>query len=598
MAARSTKRAGRPGSSRRKRLSGRGLTAGVVAASLAGCVGAIDATSDGRGPGGVAPADPGAGPPPRPAPPPGAPGSPAPAERADPTGFSTAPAACAGGGLAPGTARLLTPVEYANTLRALGARFGLSGVSFVDVEEAEAPSGFRNDGERLELSAEYTEAVTKNAERLARELVAARARVHAGCAGAAPEADCARGLLAAVGAAAFRRSVTAAEQTRLVQRFATLRRTWGLAESLQGLLEIVLASPEVIHRSEIGEPVPGRGGVRRLAPHEVASALSYAITLGPPDAELARAADEGLLRETREIDAQVARLVEHKRVDGLARLLVELLDVDLVTKASKDPKLFPFFGPSVPRLLLDSFGRSAAGLMSGRDVTLADVFTSQQAWVRRELAPLFDLAGADGAFTQLTLAPARAGVYTHPAFLAAIADDVSAKPLHRARFVLEGALCVALPPPPPEADMVKPPDDPRLSERQKIAIMTSGTACVHCHRVINPLSHAFEAFDAVGRHRTKAGAHVIDPSGTVPIAERELTFRDARDLFEQLARDTAVRECFVTHVYTYLLGRALQKLDECSRQESYRAFERSGWNVQTLLRTVFTSESFRLRRGA
>lgn len=534
-----------------------------------------------------------------PAPVTGPPAGAAPDERSDRTGFSAAPASCQEATYAPGTVRLLTPVEYANTLRALATRFSPTPISFVELDTPEAPPGFKNGAERLELSAEYTETVTRNAERLAREIVANRARIHPGCAGAAAEADCAGGLLATVGAAAFRRPLTAAEQGRLAQRFALLRRTWGFAESLQGLMEVVLGAPQVIHRAEIGEPVLGRAGLRQLTPHELASALSYAVTLGPPDAELARAADQGLLREPREIAAQLARLVEQRRaVDGLARFFVELLAVDRVVPTTKDPKLFPFYAGRVPALLLESFTRSAAGLAAGREVTLADVFASREAWVRRELAPLFDLTSAEASFTQQTLAPVRAGIFTHPAFLAAVADELHPKPLHRARFVLEGALCVALPPPPPEADEARPPDDPTLTPRQKFAVMTSAPACIGCHRLVNPLGYPFESFDAVGRHRTRDGAHAVDPSGVLPLAGGELAFRDARDLFDRLGREPVVRECFVSHWYTYLLGREVQKADDCSRQQSFRAFERSGWKLQVLLESVFTSDSFRLRRGA
>ena len=58
----------------------------------------------------------------------------------------------------------------------------------------------------------------------------------------------------------------------------------------------MLQSPNVIYRSELGEPAGGR---YQLTQYEVASALSYTFTGGPPTAELTQLAASNRLSTRR-----------------------------------------------------------------------------------------------------------------------------------------------------------------------------------------------------------------------------------------------------------------------------------------------------------
>jgi hypothetical protein len=508
------------------------------------------------------------------------------------------PGACAAAPRAPGAFRLLTSTEYGNTIGALVAGLGAAAIA-VDLPPVPPRKiGFANRIDAWELGADYSDVVIRNAGRAAAAIARVRGRLHPSCADPPAETDCVRALIATVGRAAWRRPPTPAEQARFAQRFTTLRAAWSFDASVTSLVEVMLSSPHAFHRPEIGDPIAGVPGARRLGPHEVAQALSYAVTQGPPDEALARAADAGLLREPADIEAQLARLVDEKKtIQGLTRFFVDLLAVDRVTLATKDAKAFPFFKGDVPALLLDSFTRSAAALVSSDGARFDDVVTGTTAFVRKEIEPMFQVANTGTTFAPMDAGPSRPGLFTHPAFLAAEADELNAKPVHRARFVLQGALCVALADPPVEASMAQPPADPNLSDREKLAIMTAPANCVGCHRMLNPLAHAFEAYDAVGRHRTQIGAQPIDPSGTLPLAGRELSFRDAPDLFRQVARDPAARVCFVAGWYGYVLGRDLQAGDDCSRAATLRAFEQQDGRIRALLRALFGSESFLTRQG-
>ncbi len=497
---------------------------------------------------------------------------------------------CSTSSYAPGMLRLLTPAEYDRTLQAAAKSLGLAATpGFVKLDGTHLPAGA--------LSFEYSDAVIKNAVTLGRAVALDRARLTPVCDGSVDENACVRSLSMVIGRVAFRRPLTGAEQDRLAGRFTALRAGWSFAIAVQGAVEMLLGSPAFFHRTEIGVPVAGRPGVRQLTSHEMASALAYAITGGPPDDDLMRVADAGALTDPAQIDAQVTRLLASKTgVAGLTHFFVSLLGVDRVLSLPKNLTAFPFYKSTVPGLLFESFRRQAEVLVADPDATFESFLTSNTAYVRSELSPLFGNKAAPASdFALMPVETTRAGLYTHPAFLAAVADDLQPKPVHRAHAALDGLLCVRLPNPPAEAAEAKPPTDPRLTSRQKFEIMTGAPLCASCHRVLNPISFAFGSFDAVGRTRTMDGKEAIDPSGAVALPDgRALPFTDARSLFTALAAEAPARQCFVDNWYEYLLGRTLDTADDCSRQ---RSFGKAG-NVQALVRSVFLSDSFRFRKGA
>jgi hypothetical protein len=507
---------------------------------------------------------------------------------------------CETSSYAPGSIRLFSPTDYANTLAAVTTELQLAALPLLAPALPPMPPGFKNRIGALELSAEYTEVVTRNATLLAQALVANKGRISPGCVAPSPESACVTAVLGPFAKILFRRPLTAEEQMDYGEHFAGLRARWSYDISLHGLLELLFASPSFFHRQEVGAPVPGKAGVRQLTSFEMASALSYAILEGPPDAELVRAADANLLREPRDIDAQVSRLTTGKAVPGLVRFFTDLLDVDRVATGSKSATLFPFYKAPVPALLVESFQRQAETLVSSATARFDEYFSGTSSFVRKELAPIYGMNATTtpATFTAQPVQPTvRAGLYTHPAFLTALADEEKAKPVHRARALMTLGLCLPFPDPPPEADEVQPPTDPGLTDRQRFEIQTSQTLCQGCHSVLNPLSHAFESFDAVGRYSLMNGTEVIDPAGWLNVPSRKIEFKTTRELLTALAAEPKARECFSQNWYSYLLGRSMQAADSCSWQRSFSEFERQGWVVQPLLKSVFTSDSFRYRKG-
>ncbi len=514
-------------------------------------------------------------------------------------GDSPKPAGCRDEVLSAPTLRLLSPAAYMNTLNAVVAPYTRVVANFVRPEEIFVRNGFRNSVSGTVVTAEMTDVVFKNAQVAAAQLAANRGAIDARCGGtptAPVELDCVTGVLAQIGRRAFRRPLTAAEIARYQDAFKTLRKKWGFEDSLRALFVRVLGSPSLFYRSEVGAAVSGRPGLSRLTAYELASALSYAVTDGPPDDALMAAAAGGMLERPAEVQAQVGRLLDAGRLDGLANFFKELFGADEVLTVSKDAKRFPAYTAKVPELLLQSYMRQARLLVADPASTFDDFMIGSKALVQKDVASFFGTQSAATDFEMRDVGVTRVGLYTHPAFLAVQADDLHPKPLFRSRFIVERALCIPLPPPPPEAANAEPDPDPTLTPRQRFAKMTSTATCSACHRLLNPISYAYESFDAVGRYQTKDDAGRIDPSGVLPL-DPELRFSDMRSLLTQLNARTDVRQCFVGHWFSYLLGRGMPDNESCAARSAFARFEREGWKIQSLLREILGSEAFRLRQA-
>ena len=94
----------------------------------------------------------------------------------------------------------------------------------------------------------------------------------------------------------------------------------------------------------------------------------------------------------------------------------------------------------------------------------------------------------------------RAGILTHPAWLAAWSLNDGNDPIHRGIWVLEKLLAGKLQDLPPDVD-AQVPTDPHQTLRERMEILRE-ERCWNCHHKINPLGETFEIFDDWGRYRT------------------------------------------------------------------------------------------------
>src|SRR5262249_14449648 len=120
--------------------------------------------------------------------------------------------------------------------------------------------------------------------------------------------SCARAFTDALATRAWGRAPTTDEQDRLAEVFRAGQDGGDYAAGIQLLAEAGVQSPSFVYRSELGEEAGARGEVR-LAPHEIASALSFLLQGQRPDDLLRTAAAAGGLATANGREREARRLL-------------------------------------------------------------------------------------------------------------------------------------------------------------------------------------------------------------------------------------------------------------------------------------------------
>ena len=143
------------------------------------------------------------------------------------------------------------------------------------------------------------------------------------------------------------------------------------------------------------------------------------------------------------------------------------------------------------------------------------------------------------------------------------------------------------------------PDAASLTLRQQLEIHRSDPQCSGCHTRMDVLGLGMENFDPIGRWRDregKDGRKKIDPAGTLPSGE---SFAGPSDLKKILARRKEVfARNFTEKMFTYALGRRLERVDRREVRAVVAALGRADYRFSTLIEGVVTSYPFRFRQAA
>lgn len=216
----------------------------------------------------------------------------------------------------------------------------------------------------------------------------------------------------------------------------------------------------------------------------------------------------------------------------------------------------------------------------------------------------------------------RAGLLTHPAWLATHSLNDGNDPIRRGIWIREKLLAGVIQDVPPDVDANVPPD-PHKTLRERLELLRA-ERCWTCHRKINPLGEAFEIFDDWGRHRTqvyfdpenklvtrrddafekmlKAGdltTRPIDASGAItgsgsPEVDGEV--KDAIEMMHRLGRSDRARQSFTRHLFRYFMGRNEMLSDSKTLIEAEQAYLENGGSFKALVVSLLSSDSFLYRR--
>ncbi len=511
----------------------------LLGTSLTGCVGAIESEDiDGKRSGGA------------PAMSVGGAGTGGTGAGTGGTGGTVAFAAPSGG------LRLLTNLEYANTIRDLvGSDIQVPSRVPVDADpDAERKAGFRSvAGMSLSLVKGAVSNVAQAAADLAGQAVApARRSKIVGCLPSGPaDTACATSFVKGFGRLAFRRPLEPAEERRyldLLKNVAVdMNDFWGGVEMT---LTAFLQSPAFLYRPELGAAGATAAAPRPVRGYEMASRLSYALAATTPSPALLDAAARGELDTPEGLRGHVQQLLGARGIEAAFAVLfddwLELYGLEKKQHLTDDLK-------AAMRQETLMFLKEAT--RPGSKGGLASALVARTTYANDALAKHYGLPLPGSSQMKMVPLPPdgpRSGLLGQGSFLANhAADEEFNSPIFRGKALVERFLCRQLGDPIEDLKLECASRPTTARGRRASECRQEAPSCAGCHRVMDPLGLAFENFDRAGKYRAADMGLAIDPSGALD----GKAFPDAPGLGRVLSENPDFAACVAKQFYRHATGR-------------------------------------------
>lgn len=401
---------------------------------------------------------------------------------------------------------------------------------------------------------------------------------------------------------AFRRPAKPGEVDRLAALVESeIKKGEPPAAALKTGLLAVLCSKDFFY---IVEGDPARSDAR-VTPWELASRLSYFLWNTLPDPALLDAARDGSLAKPDVLRAQVGRMLKDPKIErfasGFPRQWLRLAKVGMFPP---DKKLYPDYDEHLQKSMVQETVATFREVLQ-KNLSLREFLDADWTMLNARLAEHYGIAGVEGdEFRRVALNPEthRGGLLTNASILSLTSDGTRHRPVHRGVWVLESILGRTPPPPPANVPPIEPTPakSPKATLRMKLDAHKSDPNCAACHRKIDPLGFAFDAYNAIGRWRTvevvRDGAGdnpKVDASGEMPDGRK---FADAAAFKKLLVEDLEkFNAAFVEKLATYALRRGMSVDDRAALAELARKSKSADYKLSTLVETLATSELFQKR---
>jgi hypothetical protein len=465
--------------------------------------------------------------------------------------------------------RRLTGAELEATVR---AAFNLTATEWKGPTIPPDPAsfdGFNNNVDRLVVGPDYARGMQDTAREVAK-VVAAQPRLSTILPCSTQPGDgltllpCAQTFVNQIGPKLYRRPLTMAEQARYSDLFMKTGRGefkifahWAVFTMLQ--------SPNVLYRTELGKM--GTDGRYTLTPYEVASALSYMFTGGPPTPDLMAAAAAGKLATPDQLEAAAKALVydANQQVkpafrQTMQRFSDDWLGLSSLSNITKDTKLYPDFTSDIQDSMAEEARRFLASLMFDDHGTPATLLTAPYTFVNDKLSKFYGIPGGGADFVKVNRPPEwGVGVLAQASMLSVEAHSSDTSPTKRGYFVRTRLLCNTVPPPPPVVGDLPASTGADTTRQRYESLHAVNPSCKGCHTLLDPIGFAFEHLDATGRYRAKENNFDIDDSSTVSgTSAGDLKFKGPTELAAGLAKLPEVSSCMASYMAAYAFGLSQQ----------------------------------------
>jgi hypothetical protein len=358
-------------------------------------------------------------------------------------------------------------------------------------------------------------------------------------------------------------------------------------------LESMLISPEVLFIVESSDQKPDKNGSRKLDAYSLASRLSFFLWDAGPDDMVLTAAEKGELDSDRGMKNVIDAMLASPRLeDGMRAFFDDMLGFDDFDALSKDPMVYPFFTGATAADAREQTMRTIVDHLIHKQEDYRELYTTRETFMSPALAPLYQIPASRG-WTEYTFPEdsPRQGLLTQVSFVALRAHPGRSSPTLRGRALRERILCQVVPPPPPNVDFGKlnNPDAHYKTQRERVAVHLEDPVCAGCHKITDPMGLALESFDGAGRFRKEENGAVIDTNGELD----GVPFSDVVGLGKALHDNAALPSCLVDRLYSYGSGGAAKPSDRPLLKYYTAEFQKAGYKLPDVLRTITMSEAFR-----
>ena len=506
-------------------------------------------------------------------------------------GPAASPSQCGGAVVASASPRRVRRLGDRELEAVLGDLVGQPTLATSDLIGDPRVDGWEPDARAFVVSGSkldgYVASVTKLAPVIAADAV---------CSVAEQPRACAERFARTTATRAFGRPPTGEEITDLLAVYDT-GATEGPASGLDLVVRAILLAPSTLYRTEIGVS-ERQAAEATLTDFEIASQLSFLLSGSRPDDSLRAAAANGELRDPKNVVEHAKRLLAMPRARAQVERLVEgWLELGKLDRTRRS-KAFSELTPEVLAAMTDELHAFVDHVVFEGTGTLDELLRSSTSYPDPLLAPIYgaDLLASPHAGAAVALDPKhRKGVLSLPAFLTGHATYDATNPVDRGLFVRNRLFCQEIGAPPLAAlamPVVAGADD-GTTTRQKFESHTTNPQCQGCHSRMDPIGFGLEAFDAIGRFRTREHGLPVDDSGYVTDADVTGAFHGPAELADIVARSNDARLCFVAQAVRFAEGSSPRALCEVRPLED--AFVASGGRIVDLLLAYVARREFYVR---
>ncbi len=364
-----------------------------------------------------------------------------------------------------------------------------------------------------------------------------------------------------------------------------------LEDAMRPAFEAAMISPQFLFRElhavySLDRP----GSIVPVPELSLASRISYFLwSSAPEDATLSLAANKQLRPLIKE---EVDRMIRSPKSAALVdRFFAQWLQYQDAAFIAIDDKLYPGAAGALREPMIMETKLFCEDMLKN-NLPVTRLIDADYTFVNETLAKHYKIPDVQGReFRKVPLLdPMRRGILTHGAILAVTSNPNRTSPVKRGKWVLETLLDAAPPPPPPNVPSLPSANHgiSSASLRAQLELHRKDPACASCHKLMDGIGFAFEAFDVDGSRRTGPD---IDTRGSMASGE---TVDSPAALSKILATKRAAEfhRAFAVKMLTFALGRGLDYYDKPAVDKIVAYAAKNNYSLHSYIHATIYSYPF------